>query len=77
MCIRDSAKAASRTGLKLSAAKITHGHEQAEILSVTVSPQYSGSAAPSGRVTIKGSTIDVYKRQVLRSLTLSCRVELT
>jgi hypothetical protein len=53
------AKAASRTGLKLSAAKITHGHEQAEILSVTVSPQYSGSAAPSGRVTIKGSTISL------------------
>jgi hypothetical protein len=47
-------KAASTTALKLSATKLTYGHEQIEHLSVTVSPQYSG-IAPTGTVTIKAS----------------------
>ena len=45
-------KATSMTALKLSAAKVTYGHEQAEHLSVTVSPQYSGSR-PTGTVRVK------------------------
>jgi hypothetical protein len=47
-------KATSKTALKLSATKVIYGHEQVERLSVTVSPQYSGST-PSGRVTIRES----------------------
>ncbi len=47
-------KATSKTALKLSATKVVYGHEQVERLSVTVSPQYSGST-PSGRVTIRES----------------------
>jgi hypothetical protein len=52
------AKASTKTTLKLSAAKVTFGHEQAEHLSVTVSPQYSG-AMPTGTVTISGTTCRV------------------
>jgi hypothetical protein len=48
-------KATSKTGLKLSATKVTYGHEQVEHLSVTVSPQYSG-LTPTGTVTVKDST---------------------
>jgi hypothetical protein len=48
------AKADVRTAFKLSAAKISYGHEQVERLSVTVSPQFSGS--PTGRVRIGAST---------------------
>ena len=49
------AKAKSATALTLSAAKVTDGKEQAELLTVKVSPQYSGG--PSGKVTVKaGST---------------------
>jgi hypothetical protein len=44
-------KAATKTTLKLSAAKVTYRHEQAERLSVTVSSKYAGT--PAGRVTIK------------------------
>jgi hypothetical protein len=47
-------KAASTTALKLSATRVTYGHEQVEHLSVTVSPQYSG-ITPTGSVTIKVS----------------------
>jgi hypothetical protein len=49
------AKATSKTTLKLSAAKVTYGDEQIEHLSVTVSPQYSGTTA-TGTVTVKQST---------------------
>jgi hypothetical protein len=49
-------KATTRTALKLSAMKVTYGDEQAEHLSVTVSPQYSGSK-PSGPVKVKQSTM--------------------
>jgi hypothetical protein len=49
------AKATSRTVLKLSAAKVTYGHDQVEHLSVAVSLQFSGSM-PTGTVTIKEST---------------------
>jgi predicted phage tail protein len=49
------AKAASRTALELSLAKLSYGHEQAEQLSVTVSPQYPGPG-PIGSVTIRSST---------------------
>ena len=48
------AKATSKTTLKLSATKVPYGHEQVEHLSVTVSPQHSGSAL-AGRVTISES----------------------
>jgi hypothetical protein len=48
-------KATSRTVLKFSAAKVTYGDEGVEQLSVTVSPQYSGST-PTGTVTVKQST---------------------
>ena len=48
------AKATSKTSLKLSSKKVTYGDEQAEHLSVTVSPQYSG-ITPTGSVTIKVS----------------------
>jgi hypothetical protein len=47
-------KAASTTALKLSATRVTYGHEQVEHLSVTVSPQYSG-ITPTGTVTVKAS----------------------
>jgi hypothetical protein len=49
------AKATSKTALRLSAAKVTYGHEQVEHLSVTVSPQFPGSM-PTGTVTVKAST---------------------
>jgi hypothetical protein len=49
------AKGTSKTALKLSARKVTYGHEQTEHLSVTVSPQYSGST-PTGTVTVTEST---------------------
>ena len=48
------AKATSKTALKLSSKKVTYGDEQAEHLSVTVSPQHSGPTA-TGTVTIKAS----------------------
>ena len=46
------AKAISATVLKLSTAKLTEGSEQAEHLSVTVSPQHAG-LTPTGKVTVK------------------------
>jgi hypothetical protein len=49
------AKAASKTSLALSAAKVSYGHENREHLTVTVSLRYSGT--PGGKVTVKaGST---------------------
>ena len=44
-------KAATKTTLKLSAAKVDYGHEQAEKLSVAVTPRYAGT--PAGKVIIK------------------------
>jgi hypothetical protein len=48
-------KATWKTTLRLSVAKVTYGDEQTEHLSVTVSPQHSGSK-PTGKVTVKEST---------------------
>ncbi len=48
-------KAKSKTALKLSERKVTYERERHEHLSVTVSPQFSGST-PTGKVTIKAST---------------------
>ena len=45
------------TTLKLSAARVKAGHEQAEHLSVQVKPQFSGT--PAGKVTIKSGTVKV------------------
>jgi hypothetical protein len=44
------ARAATQTGLALSAASVVYGDEQAEQVSVAVSPQYSGT--PDGTVTV-------------------------
>ena len=44
-------KSATKTVLKLSAAKVTYGDEQVEQLSVTVSPEFT-APAPTGKVTI-------------------------
>jgi ribosomal protein L27 len=43
--------------LSLSAGTVTYGHEQAERLRVTVTPQYSGT--PGGTVAVKTGTITV------------------
>jgi hypothetical protein len=48
------AKEASKTALTLSATRVTYGKEHAEHLTVTVSPQYSGT--PGGKVTVKSGT---------------------
>ena len=48
-------KASTKTTLKLSAAKVTFGHEQGEHLSVSVAPQFKGSM-PTGTVTISGTS---------------------
>ena len=50
-----SSMATPKTALKLSAAMVTYGDEGVEHLTVTVSPQHSGST-PTGTVTIKTST---------------------
>ncbi len=52
---RTVAKAASKTALKLSEAKVTYGDEQAEKMSVTVTSAFTG-VVPSGTVTITEST---------------------
>ncbi len=49
------ARATSTAALKLSATKVAYGTEQAERISVTVSPEYSG-AKVTGTVIIKEST---------------------
>jgi hypothetical protein len=48
-------KASTKTTLSLSASKVTYGHEQAERLSATVTPQYSGT--PGGTVAVKNGTV--------------------
>lgn len=50
-------KAASRTSLALSAAKVSYGHEQTEHLTVTVTPAFSG--VPAGTVTVRTATATV------------------
>ncbi len=64
------ATATSETVLKLSSKKVTYSKEQAEHLSVTISPQHSGPTPP-GTVTIKASatTLCVIK---LKSAKGSC-----
>jgi hypothetical protein len=44
---------------RLANAKLAYGDEQVEHLSVTVSPQYSGTT-PTGKVTITESTTVLY-----------------
>jgi hypothetical protein len=44
-------KSATKTVLKLSAAKVTYGDERVEQMSVTVSPEFT-APAPTGKVTI-------------------------
>ena len=44
-------KSATKTVLKLSAAKVTYGDKQVELMSVTVSPEFT-APAPTGKVTI-------------------------
>jgi hypothetical protein len=51
------AKAASTSTLRLSAAKVTYGKEEAERLSVVVAPQYGGM--PAGRVTVRSGDATV------------------
>jgi hypothetical protein len=48
-------KATTKTAVKLSATKVTYGHEQVLHLSVDVSPQFPGTM-PTGTVTVKEST---------------------
>jgi hypothetical protein len=50
-------KTPTKTSLKLSALKVTYGHEQQEKLSVAVSPRYAGT--PAGRVTVKAGRITI------------------
>ena len=50
-------KAATKTSLTLSAAKVTYGHEQSERLSVTVTPKYAGT--PAGKVTVKARRLRI------------------
>jgi hypothetical protein len=66
------AAATSKTALKLSSKKVTYGDEQAEHLSVTVSPQHSGPTV-TGTVTVKASatTLCVIKLKSAKGL---CRL---
>jgi predicted RNA-binding protein with TRAM domain len=66
------ATATSTTSLKLSAMKVTYGHEQVEVLSVTVLPQYAGTT-PTGTVTITGANCHVTLSAGKGSCTLSPR----
>ena len=50
-------RAATTTGLRLSATTITYGQEQAEKLTVTVTPRYAGT--PAGTVTVSAGTATV------------------
>ncbi len=45
-------KSATKAVLKFSAAKVTYGDEQVELMSVTVSPEFTGPA-PTGKVTAR------------------------
>jgi len=64
-------KAASRTALTLSVAKVRYGHERAEKLTVKVIPQYMGT--PGGTVAITVSRIRVCVITLKRA-TGSCRL---
>jgi hypothetical protein len=48
---------ATRSALRLSAARVTYGHEQSERLTVTVAPQRTGT--PAGTVTVKAGKTTV------------------
>jgi hypothetical protein len=48
---------ATRSTLKLSAGKVTYGHEQTERLTVTVTPAHAGT--PAGTVTVKAGKATV------------------
>ena len=65
-------KATTRAALKLSATKVTYGHEQTEHLSVVISPEYPGTIA-TGTVTVKKSTTTLC-RITLSSGRGSCRL---
>jgi Bacterial Ig-like domain (group 3) len=54
-------RAATRTRLALSAAKITHGREGSERLTVTVVPRYAGTASGTVTVTAAGTSACVIK----------------
>jgi len=51
-------KATTRATLQLSMARVTYGHEQAERLSVSVSPEFAGTL-PAGTVTVRMSTTTI------------------
>jgi hypothetical protein len=63
------AKAASATGLKLSATHVPYGQERRETLTVRVSPQYKGT--PSAKVTVwwRGTALCTL---TLRQATAAC-----
>jgi hypothetical protein len=50
-------RASTSTALRLSGAAVSYGGEQAELLSVSVPPQYSGT--PAGTVTVHSGTNEV------------------
>jgi hypothetical protein len=52
------AKATSSAVLTLSAGKVAYGDEQAEMLSVTASPEFAGSS-PTGTITVTASTTTI------------------
>jgi hypothetical protein len=54
-------RAATRTRLTLSAAKITHGHEGSERLTVTVAPRYAGTASGTIKITAGTTSACVIK----------------
>jgi hypothetical protein len=50
------AKATSKISLALSATKVTFGHEQAEHLSASVTPEFAGTT-PAGAVSITSAGV--------------------
>jgi hypothetical protein len=65
-------RAATTTRLRLSAATVTYGDEQAERLTVTVIPRYAGTA--TGTVTVKTGSTTVCVIRLKSSRTASCRL---
>jgi hypothetical protein len=65
-------KAATKTTLALSVAKVTYGHEQVEHVSVTVARQSSGTT-PTGTVTISGTLCRIKLASGKGSCTLSAK----
>ena len=63
-------RAATTTRLRLSAATVTYGDEQAERLTITVIPRYAGTA--SGTVTVKAGAAAVCAIALTSSRTGSC-----